>query len=405
MIESYSDQSLPKRMSRLIVIGFAILIGLMALLTANSVLHMENQNELVTKIVEQHNRKIQLATDLLQATHSRHNSLVYQALVADPFEQDEHFQQYIKAGYEVGKARNELRAMRLDAFEAKILAEQDVLVKEIVTLHETISDLARRGMADEARSAISSDLRPYNIQFIDSVSKLVHYERDKIQVALIEAQRASHRAIITNIGLGTALILIACLIGSITYRQFNRHGRTIQDQMVALENTGVQLKHEATHDPMTGLPNRSLFYHRLREAMTHARQEGLRTTVIYVDMDNFKPVNDQHGHAVGDSLLQAVAGRLLNSVRTTDTVARLGGDEFAIILLGVGEPERIAQTVENIQSNVSQPIAFGDIVLNPSCSCGHAVFPIQGSNMDTLLHAADAHMYEAKRSRKTGLST
>jgi diguanylate cyclase (GGDEF)-like protein len=389
-------------MSRLILLGFALLIGLMAVLVINSILHMRAQDARVTDIVEQRNRKIQLATDLLAATHNRHNSLVYQVIVDDPFEQDEHFQQYIKWGYEVGKARNALRAMPLDAFEQASLDQQDRLIGYIVDLHERISDLARRGQIDEAREKIAVTLRPFNLDFITTVSKLEEYERGLIQRDLDNTRKASKHAIAIDFALGLALILLACAIAYLTYRQLNRYARTICDQMQVLEKTGIQLKHEATHDHLTGLPNRSLFYHRLLEALTHAQQEQLKATVLYVDLDNFKPVNDQYGHAVGDSLLQAVARRLLDSVRATDTVARLGGDEFAVILLGVGEDDRIDQMKREIERNMQLPIELEGLVLRPSCSCGHAVYPVDGDGMDTLLHTADTRMYEVKRRRKSG---
>jgi len=402
MTHPKANPRLPKQMSRLILLGFAVLIGLMAVLVVNSVLHMRAQDARVTDIVEQRNRKIQLATDLLEATHNRHNSLVYQVIVDDPFEQDEHFQQYIKWGYEVGKARNDLRAMPLDRFEEENIAQQDRLIKYIVDLHERISDLARRGQIEEAREKIAITLRPFNLDFIASVSKLEGYERELIQRDLDNTRKASKRAISIDLVLGLALILLACAIALLTYRQLNRYARTICDQMQVLEKTGMRLKHEATHDPLTGLPNRSLFYHRLVEALTHAQQERLKATVLYVDLDNFKPVNDQYGHAVGDSLLQAVAGRLLKSVRATDTIARLGGDEFAVILLGVGEADHVEQIKQDIQRNMQAPIELDDIVLRPSCSCGHAVFPIDGDGVDTLLHTADTRMYEVKRQRKSG---
>ncbi|MFA5081512.1 MAG: diguanylate cyclase [Hydrogenophilaceae bacterium] len=396
-----NDQRLPKRMSQLILLGFVLLIGLMSVLVLNSVMNMRAQDARVREIVELRNHKIHLATDLLMATYNRHNSLVYQVMVDDPFEQDEHFQQYIKSGYGVGKARNELRALGLDAFEKEKIAQQDQLLKDIVGRQEYISDLARQGRIGEARKEIAINLRPFNLAFIDSVGQLVHYERDLIQGALDDTRRASRNAITIDLALGLTLILLACAIAYFTYRQMGRYANTICVQMEALEMTGVQLKHEATHDPLTGLPNRSLFYHRLVEAMTHAQQDRLKATVIYIDLDDFKPVNDRHGHAVGDSLLQVVAGRLLNSVRATDTVARLGGDEFAVILLGVGDPERIAQIEQEIRRNMAMPVQLDDITLQPSCSCGHAVFPDDGDSMDTLLNAADTRMYEVKRQRKT----
>lgn len=400
MSENRPHQHLPKKMSRLLMAGFAMLIGLMVVLTATAVRHMHLQEDRMGDIVEQRNRKIQLATDLLHATHNRHASLVYQVMVDDPFERDEHFQQYIKWGYEVGKSRNELRAMALNAFEVENLRQQDEMVQTIVGLQESISDLARRGLVDEAREMIAVTLRPYNLKFINIVETLQVYEREQTQRSLVEARLATRQAVLIDAALGTLLTVLAGAIAVFTYRQMRRYAGTIQEQMVALEETGVQLQHEATHDTLTGLPNRGLFYHRLREALSHASQEGLKATVLYLDLDNFKPVNDQYGHAVGDSLLQAVAGRLLQSVRATDTVARLGGDEFALVLLGMGEADQIAGVRREIETNLRETLAMGDVTLYPGCSIGQAVFPEDGETMDELLHIADARMYEFKRAHK-----
>jgi diguanylate cyclase (GGDEF)-like protein len=400
MTEAPSNPRLPKRISQLILLGFAVLIGLMLVLVVNSVLNMHAQEQRIREIVELRNRKIQLATDLLQASYNRHNSLVYQVLVEDPFDRDAHFQQYVKWGYAVGKARNELRALPLDTFEQDRIARQDKLIQTIVDLHEQISDLARQGRTEAAREKIAITLRPFNLDFIDSVGQLEHYERDLIQRALGEAGQSSRRAIAIDLALGLALTLLACLIAYLTYRQLGRYSQALSEQMQALETTGIRLKHEATHDPLTGLPNRTLFYHRLIEAINHAHQENLKATVLYIDLNDFKQANDRYGHAIGDSLLQVVAGRLLQSVRTTDTVARLGGDEFAIILLGLGEEAQITQFKQGMARNVHRALQLGEFTLEPSCSCGHAVYPVDGTTMDTLLQAADSRMYEVKRQRK-----
>jgi diguanylate cyclase (GGDEF)-like protein len=387
---------LPQQMPRLILMGFALLIGLMLLLMLNSVSHMRQQNSRVTEIVELRNRKIQLVVDLLESIHNRHSSLVYQVFVEDPFEQDEHFQQYIKWGYEVGKTRNELRDMPLDDFEQANFAEQDKLIKTIASLHDQISDLARRGDADAARELIAGPLRPLNLTFTAIVIQLEKHERELIETDLKQTKVASRDAINLDLWLGGALILLACLIAAITYRQLNRYSSTICDQMLALEDTSRQLEHQATHDSLTGLPNRSLFYRRLLEAMTHACQEELLATVLYIDLNKFKPVNDLHGHDIGDALLKEVSKRLQAAVRNTDTVARLGGDEFGIVLLGLGDERQIQQVKADIHAKMQVPLEIKGIRLFPGCSCGHATYPLDGSNLDELLKTADSRMYTAK---------
>lgn len=387
----------PSKMPRIILLGFALQLGLMALLMLNSVKHMRQQNLQVTEIVDQRNRKIQLVVDLLEAVHNRHSSLVYQVLVEDPFEQDEHFQQYIKWGYEVGKTRNELREMGLDAFEQSNFAAQDGMIPNIATLHDQISDLARRGEFEEARKLIADSLRPLNIAFTGTIIELERHERELIQKDLMRTQTDSHDAIKLDLYLGGFLILLGCLIALVTYRQLDRYARTICDQVVALEHGSRQLEHQATHDALTELPNRSLFHRRLVEALVHACQEGMQTTVIYVDLNKFKPVNDLHGHDIGDALLKEVARRLLSAVRNTDTVARLGGDEFGIVLLGLGDERQVQQVKAEIHSKMQVPLEIDGIQLFPSCSCGHATYPDDGDILEKLLKVADTRMYEIKR--------
>lgn len=394
-----SHRKLSWRISRPLLIGFAILISLMGLLVSHTVIRMQDLEDRMRDIVEQRNHKIQLATDLLEASHNRHNMLVYQTVTEDPFERDEIYQLYIKWGYNVGKARSDLRAMQLDPFETQSMVDQEVLVEKIVLLHDEISDLSARNQLEAARDKLASELRPLNLQMVDAIDQLRKYERDRIRASLDEAHHATIDAIRLNITLGIGLILLALVIAAVTLRQLAKHARTINEQMHALEKAGDQLEHKATHDPLTGLANRNLFSKRLQEAIRHADQDSLALTVFYIDLDDFKPINDQHGHAAGDRLLRAVASRLHTIVRTTDTVARLGGDEFAIILLGMGG-ERIQQYKADIETAIEAPLDQGALHIKPACSVGYASFPADGEDMDSLLHAADTCMYEVKRARK-----
>jgi diguanylate cyclase (GGDEF)-like protein len=395
-----SNRKLSWRISRPLLIGFAILIGLMGLLVSHTVIRMQSLEDRMRDIVEQRNHKIQLATDLLEASHNRHNMLVYQTVTEDPFERDEMYQLYIKWGYNVGKARSDLRAMQLDEFETRSMAAQDGLVEKIIQLHDEISDLPARSHLEDARVKLAVELRPLNLQMVEAIDQLRKYERDRIRESLDEAHHATIDAIRLNIGLGTSLILLALVIAAVTQRQLAKHARTINEQMHALEKAGDQLEHKATHDPLTGLANRNLFSRRLQEAIQHASQDNLPLTVLYIDLDDFKPINDQFGHAAGDRLLRAVASRLHTIVRTTDTVARLGGDEFAILLLGIGGAERIKQLKADIETAIEAPLDQGALHLKPACSVGYASFPADGKDMDSLLHAADSCMYEIKRARK-----
>ncbi len=386
--------------STLLSAGFVLLVLIMVLLIGHAVWSIRDLEDRMADIVDLRNRKIELATDLQEAAYNRHSALGYQAMTRDPFERDEHFQNYIKWGYRVGVARNELKAMALDSVEKVNLAQQDLLVVKITALHDEISDLAAQEKGAEALDLMSRGLRPLNVQFTDAVEGLRHYEKEKIQEALQQTQAAVRRAVRLHLFAGALALILAAVVGGLARRMLRRQMGQIFDHMSALREAGEQLHHQAMHDPLTGLANRALFYQRLYEAMAHARAEGLQVGVLYIDLDRFKPINDQYGHAAGDQLLMVVAGRLKGLVRVTDTVARMGGDEFALVLLGLeGEAQRDA-LFRQIMDAMAEPVNLGETEVTVGCSVGCAVFPDDGGQMEELLSAADARMYDNKRERK-----
>ncbi len=159
-----------------------------------------------------------------------------------------------------------------------------------------------------------------------------------------------------------------------------------------------QLRQLAYEDPLTRLPNRSLLSQRLGEELERARRNGTHLAVGYLDLDNFKPINDSHGHAVGDQLLVAVAERLCRCLRPGDTVGRLGGDEFVVILPGLSSLAELESLGERLLSAVAQPTLLGEThCVALSTSIGFRMVPPDAADPDTLLRQADQAMYAAKR--------
>jgi len=214
--------------------------------------------------------------------------------------------------------------------------------------------------------------------------------------------------LVTGLLMGTRLILGkrldpvemwigAAVVTAVVFRQLI----TIVDNarlVERLRESKLQLEYQAFHDSLTGLANRALFHDRLSVAIEDRLPFGL----LFVDLDDFKAVNDQSGHASGDAVLAVVGKRLADSVRGTDVVARLGGDEFAVLAGGVEEPERVAL---RILDALAEPVMVGDQWYTVRASvgvvvCGDHEHPL---SVDELLHQADAAMYEAKRQGKGGL--
>jgi len=159
-----------------------------------------------------------------------------------------------------------------------------------------------------------------------------------------------------------------------------------------------QLRQLAYEDPLTRLANRSLLSQRLGEELERAMCDGTHLAVGYLDLDNFKPINDNHGHAVGDQLLVAVAERLCRCLRPGDTVGRLGGDEFVVILPGLSSLAELEELGERLLSAVAQPTLLGETLsVTVSTSIGFRLVPPDAADPDTLLRQADQAMYAAKR--------
>ena len=157
-----------------------------------------------------------------------------------------------------------------------------------------------------------------------------------------------------------------------------------------------RLRHEALHDPLTGLPNRRLLMERLCAALDRGRRRGGGTALLFLDLDRFKLVNDSLGHPVGDQLLAAVAERLRAALRPADTVARFGGDEFAVLLDGAPGAEAALRTAEAVQRALAAPVALDGFEVFTSASIGVAVAGARADGPEALLRGADAAMYRAK---------
>ena len=161
-----------------------------------------------------------------------------------------------------------------------------------------------------------------------------------------------------------------------------------------------QVTHQAQHDGLTGLANRAVFTDRMERALATAGESGEPVGLFFVDLDDFKHVNDEWGHHAGDEVLREVARRLLRTIRATDTVARLGGDEFAIVLARVEDNTVVDAAAERVRRAFDEPFLVGDDLLTLGASVGRAVWPDDAAEIEALMRHADAEMYRAKRAAR-----
>ncbi len=159
-----------------------------------------------------------------------------------------------------------------------------------------------------------------------------------------------------------------------------------------------ELQHQAFHDPLTNLPNRTLFSDRLEHATARAARGTTSLAVLFLDLDGFKWINDHHGHAVGDRLLQAVGTRMKETVRESDTVARLGGDEFVVLVEDIDGLDSARYTADRISKSLSRPFVIDGMTHSITASIGVAFCSAGESRSEDMLREADQAMYVAKAS-------
>lgn len=152
----------------------------------------------------------------------------------------------------------------------------------------------------------------------------------------------------------------------------------------------------AMHDPLTTLPNRSLLNEHLARNLRRAQRDNNQFALMFIDLDGFKQINDQHGHDAGDDLLSGLAKRILAQLRGTDTCARIGGDEFVVMLETIQSPQSATLVADKLLESLSQPVMRGQLELKVSASIGLALYPHDGTSADALLTRADDAMYQAK---------
>ena len=158
----------------------------------------------------------------------------------------------------------------------------------------------------------------------------------------------------------------------------------------------ARFAYEARHDALTGLSNRKLFTMRVEDAINFCLDENGKAAIIYIDLDNFKPINDSYGHHAGDEVLKIVAERLKSAVRSSDSVARLGGDEFGVVLYGIKDEHVAAVICDKLVLALQEPMQVFGEQLNVGASIGVTLLPNEGTKIDTVIRRADQAMYQAK---------
>jgi len=194
----------------------------------------------------------------------------------------------------------------------------------------------------------------------------------------------------------SCILVVSALAISLLMRDLRSARMLLQQEMRRLHSSEAKLTHLAHHDPLTDLPNGEAIATLVQGSIERAREQGRQLALLFVDVDNFKTINDSLGYAAGDELLQAIAGRLKQAIRGADTVSRQGGDEFIMTLPDLDSQDTAITVARRMQEIVSQPIQLRDMQLITSLSIGIALFPRDGDDFSALLRKAELAMQRAK---------
>lgn len=373
-------------MSVRIGMGFVVVLVLMVALGATGLGYVAEANQRLKDIAYNNNVKTELATVMHSALRERALSMHTLPILADPFDKDAEIQRFNSQGASYIQARDLLDSMPLNAEESRILRRIRELTTEAQPKVQAVVDMSTfTDNQTEIFDQIRSVAMPRQRVIAEQVGALLDLQRQQAAIAVLDAETAYQHVRNLMLGLGMAALLVGMTIASFVSRRVSFQAR--------------QLSVQALYDPLTGLANRSLLYHRLEKEMALSNRTHTSFAVALMDLNRFKEVNDALGHDVGDELLREVGRRLQETVRAQDTVARLGGDEYVLLIHDL-DPKHLPAIADKVIAALDKPFFWRDQSIDLSASMGVSLYPSQCGDASGLLRCADIAMYVAKRAGK-----
>ena len=369
-----------------IAIGIVVIVVLMLSLTIAGVNYMSQVNVRMNDIVNNNNVKMEMAHIMQNSLRERALNMYIMTIVDDDFLKDDEYQRFNIHAAAYYQARKKMEELASTPEEKEILTRIGTLTRSAQSDVQEVVDLLLKGSALQHYDAIRNKVMPKQKLINDQVVELVALQKKQTIAAVNEAESSYQYARKLMLALGGIASLLVIAVATLVGQKVSKQAHDLQ--------------YQAFHDVLTGLPNRALFLDRLSHAIVRSHREGLKFTIILLDLDRFKEVNDTLGHNVGDQLLQEVSRRLLDTIRKSDTVARLGGDEF-VILLEQLDLEHALSVAEKMSNSLDRPFKLADQKIDVSASFGLAYFPEHGEDSISLLQKADMAMYSAKNNHSS----
>ncbi len=379
-----------------ILIGFAAVIVLMVAVAAMGIMRMAENNRGMKTIVDEHNVKTRLLIEMHVAGRDRSILLLRMLITDDPFERDEDYMKYSALASKFIRARKQFSSMLLSKHEHILLQEQGVLIKKVEPLQDEVMRLILDGNIENARSILINKAIPEQDAAMAKLTQMLEQQQQSARNAMLASNQSYERTVIAIGVLSFFSIIIAVMVAFFVMRKTTEAEIVLFSQFDEERKLRVQLTYQASHDALTGLLNRFEFEVRLHGLLENARLEQSTHALVYIDLDQFKIVNDTCGHIAGDELLRQLSTLLLTRIRSHDTLARLGGDEFGLLLeycnpdYTVGIADGLLKSVQDFR------FVWGDRNFVIGASIGVVIIDQNSGNMTDVMRAADAACYNAK---------
>jgi diguanylate cyclase (GGDEF)-like protein len=305
----------------------------------------------------------------------------------------------LKAADELIALRKELRtpyAIKRIGTSATLLEPTAYIAMSAINVNDAFEVVVTRRIEAPVMARIGRELMLNNLRFRDDVTRDIKDAEDPTLTLVWDHMPSGAITLDSIANIGHLGMIVVAIYGLLVFLHIRRVTRELAHSEAAAQ-------HLAGHDALSGLPNRSLFSKTLNQKLD-LLSAGNGLAVMYLDLDRFKEVNDQHGHAAGDRLIGMVADRLTKLLRGSDTVARFGGDEFAIIQVGVKAQTDCEALAGRILEVLHQPFDLGDATVHIGCSVGISVAPENTSDSATLMRYADVALYRAKKEGRNRFS-
>ena len=377
-----SSLSEPLRIGIGLGLGFAVMLIMMVIVMVVGFSYLAKIHSDLEQITQINNVKTELAHTMKFVQRERAISLYSLALITDAFEKDEELQRFDSKGAEWWRAWEKFQAMGMNAQEQALAEHINTLAQERNRMVQEAVELAVSSHGPAVSEYMRRVAIPGQQVLSDEIDKLLKMQQKQTHQAVLSADDSYLKARVLLQWLGAFTVVIGILVAAVVLRRVMRQSR--------------ELEQKALFDDLTGLPNRALFFYRLGQAALMHGNDNKPFSVVIIDLDRFKEVNDIQGHHVGDLLLKHVAQNISTEMRSTDTVARLGGDEFALLLPGTASASA-ELIVKKLLLSLCQRVNLEGVMVDVVASMGVASYPEHDVDITHLLLKADVAMYAAKR--------